>query len=283
MSPRVRPFVLDFQPQRADELTDGAVIGEDAGDVGPPLDLPVSAAPTAPFSSLSCAQRKGRICRSTCVICYCADFPMWPFAGIVARSRGQCRRGNAVENLCVLLRAQACRREWRRDLVERIVVMGVAGCGKSTIAAAIGQARSIPFIDGDDLHSAEARAKMQVGSPLTDADRAGWLDRLADVLATNPAIVLACSALKRIYRDRLRAAAPGIIFLHLDGDFDTFLARLEARQGHYFRRPDMLRSQFDALEPPDDEPDAVSIDATRSPDEVLAACLSRLDTLRRNP
>ncbi len=154
--------------------------------------------------------------------------------------------------------------------------MGVAGCGKSTIAAAIGQTRSIPSVDGDDFHSAEARAKTRAGIPLTDADRAGWLDRLADILAARPRVVLACSALKRAYRDRLRAAAPGVVFLHLDADFDTILARLEARQGHYFHGPAMLRSQFDALEPSEGEPGSVTIDATRSPDEVLAACLSAI-------
>lgn len=161
-------------------------------------------------------------------------------------------------------------------MAERIVVMGVAGCGKSSVAAAIGEARSIPFIDGDDFHSAGARAKMRAGIPLTDADRAGWLDRLADILAAHPAIVLACSALRRRYRDRLRAAAPDLIFLHLDADFDTFLARMEARQGHYFSGAAMLRSQFDTLERPDDEPGAVRIDATRAPDAVLAACLAAL-------
>jgi len=165
-------------------------------------------------------------------------------------------------------------------MAERIVVMGVAGCGKSTVAAGIGRARGIPFVDGDRFHSADARAKMQAGVPLTDADRAGWLDRLADLLAASPEIVLACSALKKSYRDRLRAAAPGLVFVHLDADYDTFLARLEARQGHFFRSPAMLRSQFDALEPPEDEPNVVRIDATRSADDVLAACLAQLDALR---
>jgi len=167
-------------------------------------------------------------------------------------------------------------------LAGRIVVMGVAGCGKSTVAAAIGQARSIPFVDGDDFHSADARAKMQAGIPLTDADRADWLDRLAGILATHRAIVLACSALKQRYRDRLRAAAPDLIFLHLDADFDTFLARMEGRQGHYFSGSAMLKSQFDTLEPPDNEPGAFRIDATRAPEAVLAACLDALDRSRRN-
>lgn len=161
-------------------------------------------------------------------------------------------------------------------MAERIVVMGVAGSGKSTIAAAIARARGIPFVDGDDFHSPEARAKMKARIPLTDADRAGWLDRLAALLAARPRVVLACSALRRAYRDRLRAAAPDLVFLHLAADFDTFLARIEARQGHFFRSPPMLRSQFDALEPPEDEPGAVTIDATRPPDEVLAACLAAL-------
>jgi gluconokinase len=168
-------------------------------------------------------------------------------------------------------------------VAERTVVMGVAGCGKSTVAAAIGRALAIPFVDGDAFHSREARAKMRAGVPLTDADRAGWLDRLAAILARTPRVVLACSALRRAYRDRLRAAAPGLVFLHLDADFATFLDRLEARQGHFFGGPDMLRSQFDTLEPPEGEPDAITIDATRGSEEVLAACLSALATAGDRP
>ncbi|MFX8215005.1 AAA family ATPase, partial [Acinetobacter baumannii] len=87
--------------------------------------------------------------------------------------------------------------------------MGVAGCGKSTVAARAAQRLGLPLVEGDDFHSPASVAKMRAGEPLTDADRAGWLARLADELAARPAgAVLSCSALKRAYRDRLRAASP---------------------------------------------------------------------------
>ena len=99
----------------------------------------------------------------------------------------------------------------------RIVVGGVSGSGKSTLGAALAAKLGAPFIDGDDLHSEAAKAKMHRGEPLTDADRAPWLDRVAAALAAEPrGAVIACSALKRAYRDRLRAGAPGVVVLLLD-------------------------------------------------------------------
>jgi gluconokinase len=162
-------------------------------------------------------------------------------------------------------------------LADRIVVMGVAGSGKSTIGASLGRALAMPFLDGDDFHDPTSRAKMRAGVPLTDRDRAAWLDRLAALLAARPRVVLACSALRRAYRDRLRAQAPDLVFLHLDGDFETLLDRLDARQGHYFAGEAMLRSQFDTLEAPRSEPGAYCIDARQSPDAVLADILAVLE------
>ena len=165
-------------------------------------------------------------------------------------------------------------------MAERIVVMGVAGSGKSTLAAALARARGLPFVEGDAFHAAAARAKMAAGIPLTDADRAGWLDRLAGLLARRPAVVLSCSALRRAYRDRLRAAAPDLVLVHLDVGFETVLARTEARRGHFFRGADLVRDQFATLEPPGDEPGTVTLDAARAPAAVLAAAIAALEALQ---
>src|SRR5688572_18329552 len=116
-----------------------------------------------------------------------------------------------------------------------IVVMGVAGCGKSTLGAAIAQALALPLIEGDDFHGAASRDKMSRGIALTDADRDEWLATLGDELQRRPqGAVLTCSALKRAYRDRLRAAAPGLLFVFLDIDRAHALQRVAARSSHFF-------------------------------------------------
>jgi gluconokinase len=156
----------------------------------------------------------------------------------------------------------------------RIVVMGVSGCGKSLIGREIADALGLPFFDADDYHGPENRAKMAAGVPLTDADRAGWLDRLAELLAAHPdGLVLACSALKRRYRERLPEAAPDLVVIYLHGDFETVRARLAARRGHYFTGEDMLRSQFAVLEPPEGE-NAHPVDVGQPPESVIADCLA---------
>ena len=103
----------------------------------------------------------------------------------------------------------------------RLIVMGVSGCGKSTMAAALGERLSLDMVDGDDLHLPESVAKMRAGVPLEDADRWPWLDRIGDYLSQpHPqGRVVACSALKRVYRDRIRAQAGDVCFVFLDGDF----------------------------------------------------------------
>jgi len=153
----------------------------------------------------------------------------------------------------------------------RVVVMGVAGCGKSSLGGALAQAEGLRLIEGDEYHSEASRAKMARGIPLTDADRAGWLDTLAGELrAGTGGAVLTCSALKRAYRDRLRAAAPGLRFVFMDIDPASARARIEARQGAHFFSPMLVESQFAALEPPDAEPGVLRVDALAPLRQLLA-------------
>lgn len=144
-----------------------------------------------------------------------------------------------------------------------IVVMGVAGCGKSSLGAALAQAEGLPLIEGDDFHSADNRRKMAEGTPLTDTDRDGWLDTLAAELARRPAgAVLTCSALKRRYRDRLRRAAPGLHFVFLAITPAEAAQRVAARAGSHFFNLSLVDSQFEALEDPLGEPRVLLLDAT---------------------
>ena len=146
------------------------------------------------------------------------------------------------------------------------------------VAARLG----LPFFDADDFHSAGNVAKMRDGTPLDDADRSEWLDALARLIEDREGMVLACSALKRSYRDRLRAADPDIAFLYLAGDYDTIRARMSARNGHYFGGDAMLRSQFETLEAPP-VTEAARIDVAQEPEAVVAACLAHLQDLRSRP
>ncbi|TQJ40781.1 gluconokinase [Arthrobacter sp. SLBN-112] len=134
-----------------------------------------------------------------------------------------------------------------------LVVMGVSGCGKSTVGTLLGQQLGMPFYDGDDFHPAANKQKMAAGVPLTDMDREPWLARLGELLAGKddggagvPPIV-ACSALKRRYRDLLRSYAPDVVFVHLAGTAATIGARMDARS-HEFMPRTLLDSQFAALE-----------------------------------
>jgi gluconokinase len=139
--------------------------------------------------------------------------------------------------------------------------MGVAGSGKSTVGAAVAERMSWPMIEGDDFHSDENKARMRAGVPLTDADREGWLRSLARELQQRPnGAVLTCSALKRSYRDLLRAASPGLVFVFLDIAQGEALRRVRARGQHFFS-PQLMQSQFETLEVPVDEPGVVRLDA----------------------
>lgn len=134
----------------------------------------------------------------------------------------------------------------------RVVLMGVAGSGKTSVGLALSDRLGIPYRDGDDLHPAENVAKMRAGVPLTDEDRWPWLDRVAGALLRDAPLIVGCSALKRIYRDRLRAGAGAVRFVHLAGSRDLIAARMAARKGHYMPLS-LLDSQFAALEPPGPE------------------------------
>lgn len=160
--------------------------------------------------------------------------------------------------------------------IGRIVVMGVSGCGKSSIGKALADRVAVPFFDADDFHPPANVAKMAAGRSLTDADRAGWLDDLARLLAEHRDMVLACSALKRSYRDRLRQVEPGPRFLYLHGRFDTIRDRMNRREGHYFKGADLLKTQFEELELPDAR-NAAHIPVDAPADEVLTRCLTALN------
>ena len=151
-----------------------------------------------------------------------------------------------------------------------IVFMGVAGCGKSSLAATVAADIGAALIEGDDFHSPENRAKMNRGIALTDADRAGWLATLGAQLQAHPqGVVLTCSALKRAYREQLRAASPGLRFVFLQLDRDAALARVSSRASHFFSAS-LVDSQFAALESPTGEPGVLTVDACRPLDALRA-------------
>jgi gluconokinase len=146
--------------------------------------------------------------------------------------------------------------------MKSIVVMGVAGCGKSSLGQAIAQAEGLPLIEGDDFHSAANKALMSAGTPLTDADREGWLATLGEQLAAQRGgAVLTCSALKRAYRDRLRRAAPGLRFVFLEIGREAAQQRVTARAAQHFFSTDLVTSQFETLEPPHGEAGVLVVDA----------------------
>lgn len=134
-----------------------------------------------------------------------------------------------------------------------LVVMGVSGCGKSTVGAALAATLGARFVDADDLHPPANVARMTSGLPLRESDRLPWLAAVADVLRTTPSVVVACSALRRAHRDVLRGGDPRTTFLHLDVPAEVLRERLSARAGH-FMPATLLDSQLATLEPlADDE------------------------------
>lgn len=144
-----------------------------------------------------------------------------------------------------------------------IVIMGVAGCGKSSLGQAVAQALGLPLVEGDDFHSPESRQKMRQGIALTDDDRAGWLDRLCDQLRQHPGgMVLTCSALKKAYRDHLRAASPGLRFAFLNISREESQARVGGRGDAHFFSSSLVDSQFATLEDPSGEPGVLALDGT---------------------
>ena len=159
--------------------------------------------------------------------------------------------------------------------MSRLVVMGVSGAGKSTVALELAARLGADFVEGDALHPAENVAKMLRGEPLGDADREPWLDALGALLAAMPQVVVTCSALRRAYRDRLRAAAPGVVFVHVDVPRAVLEERLARRTGHYMPAS-LLASQLDTLEPLEADERGFVVDGTVSPAEVVSAVLAQL-------
>lgn len=151
-----------------------------------------------------------------------------------------------------------------------VVLMGVTGCGKTTVGSLLAQDCGWAFYDADDFHPADNVAKMKRGSPLTDEDRWPWLDRLNALLQDSErqgkGLVLACSALKQVYRDRLARGCAALRFVLLDVDRELIRARLAARRGHYMN-PALLDSQFAILERPQD---ALVVDAAGDPAAVAS-------------
>lgn len=162
-----------------------------------------------------------------------------------------------------------------------IVVMGVAGAGKSTVGARLAERLGAAFIEGDRFHLSASIDKMAAGIPLTDDDRWPWLEavgrEIARLAADGRPVVCACSALKRAYRDRLReSAALPLVFVYLDGTRDLIAGRMAARTGHFFA-PSLLDSQFAALEPPGEDEGAITADLRLPVGELLELVADRLE------
>ncbi len=162
------------------------------------------------------------------------------------------------------------------------VVMGTAGSGKTVIGAALAAALGIRFVEGDAFHSTDNVARMSAGIPLTDDDRSGWLLALAAELRMarerGDGIVLACSALKRSYRDLLRSGDDTVRFICLIGEESLLRARLEARSGHYMPAS-LLPSQLATLELPGADEQSWTYDVAAAPNEIVSAITARLTSL----
>ncbi|WGH78185.1 gluconokinase [Jannaschia ovalis] len=158
----------------------------------------------------------------------------------------------------------------------KLVVMGVTSTGKTEVGQRLAARLDGRFIDGDDLHPPANVAKMAKGIPLEDADRWPWLDSVGEALAaTEGTVVIACSALKRAYRDRIRDAAGAVRFVHLTGPKSVIAERMKRRTGH-FMPLSLLDSQLATLEPPRPDEDAVEADLRKAPAELAAAIVKKL-------
>ena len=159
-----------------------------------------------------------------------------------------------------------------------IVVMGVAGCGKSTVGLALSQRLGGALIEGDDFHSLGNRQKMASGQALTDDDRLPWLQTLSLQLSKPIGnVVMTCSALKASYRDILRSVVPNLLFVYLAIDKTTAHQRTQSRADHFFSA-DLVDSQFGTLEPPTGEPLVLQCDATQSIDHIINRIMVWVDS-----
>ena len=165
-----------------------------------------------------------------------------------------------------------------------IVVMGVSGCGKSTIGDLLARRLQVDFLDADDLHPEANKAKMASGVPLDDADRWPWLELVGAAMKhetdDGDSIVVACSALRRVYRDALRQAAAGpVFFVHLHGTKELLASRLGHREGH-FMPTTLLDSQLATLEPLQDDEAGIVLDIVSTPEELVEAAIAALPQVR---
>jgi gluconokinase len=162
-----------------------------------------------------------------------------------------------------------------------ILLMGVSGSGKTAIGRQLAGRLGLPFLETDDLHAPANVAKMRAGTPLTDADRAPWLHAVAAELGratrATGGIVVACSALKRAYRDRLRAAVPSLRLIHLTAATDLIRRRLEARAGHFMPAA-LLDSQLATLEPPGADERPLVVEVSRPIDEIVEEIVAAIAT-----
>ncbi|MCC0094208.1 gluconokinase [Streptomyces flavotricini] len=163
-----------------------------------------------------------------------------------------------------------------------MVVMGVAGTGKTTVGRLLADALGLPYVEGDAFHPAANVAKMSAGIPLDDADRRPWLDAIGAWISARPAgqgAVVASSALKRAYRDRLRGFAPDAVFVHLTGERSLIERRMAARTDHFMPTA-LLDSQFATLEPLQQDELGVVVDVSGSPEEITERALAALPGIR---
>lgn len=171
----------------------------------------------------------------------------------------------------------------------RIIVMGVSGSGKSTLAQGLSDALHLRMKDGDELHLPESVAKMSAGIPLQDDDRWPWLDRIASYLKQDSSDsghqaggIVACSALKRVYRDRIRRNAGPVVFLFLDGSSELIRQRMQTRVGHYMQAG-LLDSQLQTLEQPTpEETDVITLQIDQSVPDILQQALQSLKSSALN-
>ena len=156
-----------------------------------------------------------------------------------------------------------------------VVVMGVSGCGKSTVGRLLAQRLGVAFIEGDELHPPRNVALMASGTPLNDEDRVDWLAAVGSTLAREQGgAVASCSALRRRYRDQLRQSVPDLVFIHLHGSRELLAQRLAQRKGHYMPAS-LLDSQLQTLEPPAVEESALSLNIDETP-QMLAQRAARI-------
>jgi gluconokinase len=163
--------------------------------------------------------------------------------------------------------------------VPPMIVMGVQGSGKSTIGTALAKRLGVTFVDGDSLHSDENIRLMASGHALTDKERLPWLRAVGERLraADDDGVVMACSALKRSYRDLLREYAPALVVVHARGDMPLIHSRITARH-HQYMPPSLLQSQFDTLEERADDEPGITVDVGESPDQIVNRIVTFLET-----